>query len=78
MPPNVSSTGPPLCGAQLVPNNSSIGDTSWKKRIDSNSSDSTMPKVIRIATSEASSRNAMTIRATRVRARKSGLMRVKA
>ena len=78
IPPNVSSTGAPLVGAQLVPKSSSAGETRRKKRIDSKSSDSTMPKVVRIATSDASSNSSITIFSTRVRARKSGRMRVKA
>ncbi len=78
MPPKVSGCGAPLVGAQVVPNSSSAGETRRKKRIDSNSSDSTMPNVVRIATSDASSSTAITIFSTRLRARKSGWMRVKA
>ncbi len=70
------AAGSMLCGLQCVPNRKSIGLTRAKKRRLSNSSDATMPTVVRIAIREASSRPIITSRSTRVRARNSGLSRV--
>ena len=42
-----------VCGLQVVPNRNSVGLTRLKKRRISNSSDRTMPSVVRIAISEA-------------------------
>ena len=55
-----------------------MGLTIEKKRKLSHSSDATMPTVVTIASSDAISSEIMTNRSTRVRARKSGRMRVKA
>ena len=47
-----------VCGLQFVPNRNSVGLTSLKKRRLSNSSDRTMPSVVRIAISDAPSEQA--------------------
>ncbi len=74
--PNRSGSTLPDAGFQLVPVRKAIGDTMLKKRADSNTSDRTIPIVVRIAISDAISSVAMTTRSTRVRARKSCLSRV--
>ena len=60
-----------VCGLHVVPNRNSVGLTMLKKRRDSNSSDRTMPSVVRIAISDAPTSSTMTQRSTPVRARKS-------
>ena len=41
-----------ICGSQFSPKKNSSGETRWKNRRASNSSDSTMPSVVRMAISE--------------------------
>ena len=52
-----------------------VKGTCPKKRIASKSTESTMPMVVKIATSELTMRNTMTARSTWLRARSSGRMR---
>ena len=66
------------CGFQFAPNRNSIGETTEKKRTVSKISEATIPMVVMIAISDATSRPAITTRSTLVRARKSGFRRVKA
>ena len=47
-----------VCGLQVVPNRNSVGLTSLKKRRLSNSSDRTMPSVVRMAISDAADQQA--------------------
>src|SRR6056297_1876369 len=63
-----------VCGLQLVPNRNSVTGTRWKKRIDSNSTDRTIPTVVRIAISEEPIRKASASRSMRLRARMPGEM----
>ncbi|MNF16358.1 hypothetical protein D3C80_2193400 [compost metagenome] len=67
-----------ICGLQCVPNRKSSGLTTAKKRIASNRSDSTMPMVVRMATSEQMTSAMLTVRSTRLRARRSGSIRPRA
>ena len=60
-----------VCGLQVVPNRNSVGLTRLKKRMDSNSSERTIPSVVRIAMSEAPRSNPNIQRSTPVRARNS-------
>ena len=60
-----------VCGLHCRPNRNSVTGTCWKKRIDSNSTENTMPAVVAIETAAASQKAAVTQRSTRLRARKS-------
>ena len=64
-----------VCGLHLVPNRNSVNETRRKKRMVSNRSDSTMPMVINTATVEHTTKKTRTARSTRLRARRSGVMR---
>ena len=57
-----------VCGLQSRPNRNSAAGTAWKKRAASNSTDSTMPMVVKMASIEHSSRKARMMRSTWMRA----------
>ena len=61
-----------VCGLQLRPKRNSVTGTSRKKRIASNTTERTIPTVVRMAMLEAATNNTSTNRSTRLRARKSG------
>jgi hypothetical protein len=64
-----------VCGLHCRPNRNSIGDTDWKKRNDSTSTDSTMPMVVNTATVEQPINVHRISCSTRLRARSCGVMR---
>ena len=64
-----------ICGSHFNPKKNSNGDTRSKKRMVSNSSDRTMPSVVRMAMSEQAIINPLRTRSVAWRARNCGLMR---
>ena len=60
------------CGLQFRPNRNSVIGTIWKKRIDSNSTEMTMPMVVKMAMLEARISAPRTMVSTRLRARSAG------
>jgi hypothetical protein len=58
-----------IWGLQDVPNRNSVTGTSRKNRIDSKTTDSTMPRVVRMATLAATIISTITSRSTALRAR---------
>ena len=63
---------PSNCGFQVRPNRNSLTGTSAKKRIDSNTTENTIPTVVRMAITELAPRMNMMIRSTALRDLKSG------
>ena len=63
-----------ICGLHSVPKRKPVTGTAWKKRIDSNSTESTIPMVVRMAIVELTMSRPSTIRSTEFRARLSGSM----
>ena len=61
-----------VCGLQWMPNRKSTGEMRAKKRRLSNSSDSTMPSVVRMATAEQITSTTIRNRSSALRARRSG------
>ncbi len=53
-------------------------ETCWKKRTDSKTTDSTMPKVVRMAIDEKTTRITITVDSTRLRARNAGVVLLRA
>ena len=64
-----------VCGLQPRPNRKSASGTWPKKRIASNSTERTMPMVVKIATVEHAIRKTLTIRSTWFLARSAGVTR---
>ena len=60
-----------VCGLHCRPNRNSVIGTFWKKRIDSNTTEKTIPAVVAIEMPAASHRATVTQRSTVLRARKS-------
>ena len=65
-------TGGDPVGAHCVPGEEASGGTSLKKRAVSNSTEKTMPMVVRMAIAEQTTRKPSVIRSNRLRARNSG------
>jgi len=63
-----------VCGLQLVPNRNSVTGTASKKRRDSNSTESKMPRVVKIATQAQLNSTPLNTRSTCWRARNRGEM----
>ena len=64
-----------VCGLHCRPNRKSSGETFSKKRTVSNSTENTMPMVVRTATQAQASSTILTTRSTWLRARKFGRQR---